>query len=197
MASYPKAFNDLVDSFKRLPGIGGKSAERLTYYVLSMDKEYVDDFSTALKKIHEDIHYCKVCGNICEDEICDICDDEHRDHQTICIVESPRDVFAMEKVKEYNGVYHVLHGTMSIMDGKTIEDLNIETLFKRLDNVQEIIIATNPTREGETTALYLAKLLSKRNITTSRIANGLPIGSNIDYADEMTLLKSLEGRKKI
>lgn len=197
MASYPKAFNDLVDSFKRLPGIGGKSAERLTYYVLSMDKEYVEDFSLALKKLQEDIHYCKVCGNICEGDVCDICRDEHRDHKTICIVESPRDVFAMEKVKEYHGVYHVLHGTMSIMDGKTIEDLNIETLFNRLDNVEEVIIATNPTREGETTALYLAKLLSKRNITTSRIANGLPIGSNIDYADEMTLLKSLEGRKKI
>src|SRR5699024_582834 len=137
-------------------------------------------------------------GHICENEYCDICLDPDRDQSTICIVEDPKDVFAMEKVKEYRGLYHVLHGSVSIMEGKTIEDLNIASLFDRLDdNVKEIIIATNPTRDGETTALYLAKLLAKKNINTSRIANGLPIGSNIDYADELTLLKSLEGRKKI
>ena len=196
--NYPSAFNDLVDCFKRLPGIGGKSAERLAYYVLSMDHSYVEEFSNVLKTFQDKIHYCKVCGNICEDDLCEICQDESRDKSTICIVESPKDVFAMEKVKEYQGVYHVLHGTMSIMDGKTIDDLNITSLFDRLDeNTKEVIIATNPTREGETTALFLAKLLAKRNINTSRIANGLPIGSNIDYADELTLLKSLEGRKKI
>ena len=121
-----------------------------------------------------------------------------RDHSTICVVESPKDVFAMEKVKEYHGLYHVLHGTISIIDGKTMDDLNIQSLFNRLDDqIKEVIIATNPTREGETTALFLSKLLNKKNITTSRIANGLPIGSNIDYADELTLLKSLEGRKKM
>lgn len=196
--NYPKAFNDLVDCFKRLPGIGGKSAERLAYYVLSMDKKYVQEFSDVLSTFQEDIQYCKKCGHICEGELCEICKDDSRDQTTICIVESPKDVFAMEKVKEYRGLYHVLHGTMSIMDGKTLEDLNVSTLFERLDDtIQEVIIATNPTREGETTALYLAKLLSKKNIPTSRIANGLPIGSNIDYADELTLLKSLEGRKKI
>ena len=196
--NYPQAFQDLVDCFKRLPGIGGKSAERLVYHILSMDKKYVDEFAEALVTIQDKIHYCKKCGHICENEYCDICLDPDRDQSTICIVEDPKDVFAMEKVKEYRGLYHVLHGSVSIMEGKTIEDLNIASLFDRLDdNVKEVIIATNPTRDGETTALYLAKLLAKKNINTSRIANGLPIGSNIDYADEVTLLKSLEGRKKI
>lgn len=196
--NYPQAFQDLVDCFKRLPGIGGKSAERLVYHILSMDKKYVDEFAEALATIQNKIHYCKKCGHICENEYCDICLDPDRDQSTICIVEDPKDVFAMEKVKEYRGLYHVLHGSVSIMEGKTIEDLNIDSLFDRLDdNVKEVIIATNPTRDGETTALYLAKLLAKKNINTSRIANGLPIGSNIDYADELTLLKSLEGRKKI
>lgn len=196
--NYPQAFQDLVDCFKRLPGIGGKSAERLVYHILAMDKKYVDEFAEALATIQNSIHYCKKCGHICENEYCDICLDPDRDQSIICIVEDPKDVFAMEKVKEYRGLYHVLHGSVSIMDGKTIEDLNIASLFERLDdNVKEVIIATNPTRDGETTALYLAKLLAKKNINTSRIANGLPIGSNIDYADELTLLKSLEGRKKI
>lgn len=196
--NYPQAFQDLVDCFKRLPGIGGKSAERLAYHVLSMDKKYVDEFADAIGNIQNKIHYCKKCGHICEGELCDICLDPDRDQTTICIVEDSKDVFAMEKVKEYRGLYHVLHGAMSIMDGKTMEDLNITSLFDRLgDSIEEVIIATNPTRDGETTALFLAKLLAKRNINTSRIANGLPIGSNIDYADELTLLKSLEGRKKI
>ncbi|WP_027089248.1 recombination mediator RecR [Thomasclavelia saccharogumia] len=196
--NYPEAFQDLVDCFKRLPGIGNKSAERLTYYVLSMEKEYVNDFSKAIGNIQDKIHYCKKCGHICEGEICDICMDPNRDQSIICVVEESKDVFAMEKIKEYNGLYHVLHGTMSIMEGKTIDDLNIDSLFERLDDsIKEVIIATNPTRDGETTALYLAKLLAKRKINASRIANGLPIGSNIDYADELTLLKSLEGRKKI
>ena len=196
--NYPRSFQNLVDCFKRLPGIGGKSAERLAYYILSMDKEYVDDFSKTLASIHDNIHYCKKCGHICEGDICEICQDPTRDQTTICVVESPKDVFAMEKLKEYHGLYHVLHGTISIMDGKTIDDLNIQSLFERLnENIKEVIIATNPTRDGETTALFLAKLLAKQNIPASRIANGLPMGSNLDYADELTLLKSLEGRKKL
>lgn len=195
---YPQPFTDLVECFKRLPGIGSKSAERLTYYILSMDKIYVQEFSEVLHTFQDKIHYCKKCGHICEGDICEICKDETRDQSTICVVESPKDVFAMEKVREYHGLYHVLHGTISMIEGKTIDDLNINSLFERLDErVKEVIIATNPTREGETTALFLAKLLAKRNIEVSRIANGLPIGSNIDYADELTLLKSLEGRQKM
>lgn len=195
---YPTSFEELVECFKLLPGIGGKGAERLVYHVLDMDEEQVQRFSKALLDLKHHIRYCKKCGHICEDDYCDICKDPSRDQSTICVVESPKDVFAMEKLKEYHGLYHVLHGTMSIMDGKTIDDLNIQTLFERLDDcIQEVIIATNPTREGETTALFLAKLLSKKNISATRIANGLPIGSNLDYADELTLLKSLEGRKKM
>lgn len=195
---YPYTFEELVESFKQLPGIGTKGAERFVYHVLEMDKEQVQRFAKTLIDFKENIKYCKKCGHICEDDICDICKDELRDQSIICIVESPKDVFAMEKLKEYRGLYHVLHGTISIMDGKTIEDLNIQTLFDRInENIQEVIIATNPTREGETTALFLAKFLSKKNVNVTRIANGLPIGSNLDYADELTLLKSLEGRKKI
>ncbi|WP_028042589.1 recombination mediator RecR [Candidatus Stoquefichus massiliensis] len=195
---YPSSFEELVECFKMLPGIGTKGAERMVYHVLEMDFEHVQRFSSALVDFKTNIRYCKKCGHICEGEICEICDDETRDQSTICVVESPKDVYAMEKLKEYHGLYHVLHGTMSIMDGKTIEDLNIQSLFDRLnENIQEVIIATNPTREGETTALFLAKLLAKHNIPASRIANGLPIGGNLDYADELTLLKSLEGRKKL
>lgn len=195
---YPQSFEELVECFKLLPGIGNKGAERMVYHVLDMDEKQVQRFSKAIVDFKENIRYCQKCGHICEDDLCDICKDPSRDQSTICVVESPKDVFAMEKLKEYHGLYHVLHGTMSIMDGKTIEDLNIQTLFDRLnDDIQEVIIATNPTREGETTALFLAKLLAKKNISATRIANGLPMGSNLDYADELTLLKSLEGRKKI
>ena len=195
---YPKTFEELMECFKMLPGIGAKGAERMAYHVLSMNDDQVNRFSHALTDFKKKIHYCKVCGHICEDDVCEICKDEERDHHTICIVESPKDVFAMDKLKEFHGVYHVLGGTISIMDGKTMDDLNIQSLLDRLDeNTKEVIIATNPTREGETTALFLAKLLNKKNITISRIANGLPIGSSLDYADELTLLRSLEDRKKI
>lgn len=195
---YPNSFNQLIECFKMLPGIGNKGAERMVYSIMNMDEEQVNQFSEALTNFKKKIHYCKKCGHICEDDLCDICKDETRDQSVICIVESSKDVFAMEKLKEYHGLYHVLHGTISIMDGKTMDDLNINSLFDRInDQTKEIIIATNPTREGETTALFLAKLLSKENINVTRIANGLPMGSNIDYADELTLLKSLEGRKKI
>ena len=184
---YPTSFEELLECFKMLPGIGTKGAERMVYHVLQMDQDKVERFSHALVDFKKQIHYCKICGHICDDEICDICKDQTRDQSTICVVESPKDVFAMEKLKEYHGLYHVLHGTMSIMDGKTIDDLNIHSLFQRLNSdIKEVIIATNPTREGETTALFLAKLLAKENIPASRIANGLPIGSNLDYADELT-----------
>ena len=196
--NYPQSFDELVECLKMLPGIGTKGAERLVYHILEMDQQQVKRFSNALIDFKDNIQYCKKCGHICEDDVCEICQDPTRDQSTICIVESPKDVFAMEKLKEYHGLYHVLHGTISIMDGKTIDDLNIQPLFERLnDQIKEVIIATNPTREGETTALFLAKLLSKKNIPATRIANGLPIGSSLDYADELTLLKSLEGRKKI
>lgn len=196
--NYPESFENLVNCFKRLPGIGTKSAERMAYQILEMDSKYVQEFGDVLKTFQDSIQYCKKCGHVCQGDYCDICLDNSRDTKTICVVESPKDVYAMEKIKEYKGVYHVMHGTMSLLDGRTLEDLNILTLFDRIDETtKEVIIATNPTREGETTALYLAKLLVAKNIPTSRIANGLPIGSNIDYADELTLLRSLEGRNKL
>ena len=194
---YPDSFEELVDCFKMLPGIGKKAAERLTYHMLNVDVIDVQRFSKALLDFKSNISYCKKCGHICEDDLCDICKDTSRDQQTICVVESPKDVFAMEKLKEYKGLYHVTHGTMSIMDGKTIDDLNVATLFDRLDNVKEVILATNPTREGETTALFLAKLLSKYDVNVTRIANGLPIGSNLDYADELTLIKAMDNRQEM
>lgn len=195
--NYPETFQELIDCFKRLPGIGNKNAERLAYHILNMKKEDVDHFANTLQKAKVKIKHCTRCGNICEDELCEICKDSSRDQTMICVVENSKDIYAMEKMKEYKGLYHVLHGAVSIMDGIMIEDLNILSLLNRLENVQEIIIATNPTRNGETTALYLAKLLENKNIKVTRIANGLPIGSNLDYADEMTLLKSFEGRTKI
>ena len=197
MLQYPESFQQLIDCFKQLPGIGNKNAERLAYHVLSMKEDDTEHFAKALISVKENIHYCKQCGNICEDDSCEICKDQTRDVSMICVVETPKDIYAMEKMKEYKGLYHVLHGVVSIMDGVMIEDLNIISLLNRLENVHEVIIATNPTRNGETTALYLSKLLSNKNVNVTRIANGLPIGSNLDYADELTLLKSFEGRRKI
>ncbi len=197
MIQYPKTFQELINCFKKFPGIGNKNAERLAYHLLNMKKEEITHFASILSKLETEIQYCKVCGNISENEICDICCDQSRDQSMICVVENPKDIYAMEKMREYNGLYHVLHGVVSIMDGITIEDLNIVSLLGRLDNVNEVIIATNPTRNGETTSLYLAKLLENKNINVTRIANGLPIGGNLDYADELTLLRAFEGRKKL
>jgi recombination protein RecR len=196
--AYPKSFEKLIECFKMLPGIGNKGAERMAYHVLEMDQSQVKRFSDALIDFKKNINHCKICGHICEGDTCDICSDDSRDKSMICVVESPKDVFAMEKLKEYHGLYHVLGGTISIMDGKTADDLNIDSLFDRInDDIKEVIIATNPTREGETTALYLAKLLDAKGVNVSRIANGLPVNSSLDYADDLTLLRSFEGRQKI
>lgn len=195
---YPKVFEDVVESFMKLPGVGHKSAQRLAYHLLTMKQDDINSFSKSLLELGNHIKYCKICGHMSDTDICYICSDDTRNIDTICVVENFQDVYAMEKIREYNGLYHVLNGTVSMLEGRSIEDLNIFTLMDRInENIDEIIIATNPTREGETTALYLAKLLETKNVKTSRIANGLPIGSNIDYADELTLLRSLEGRTKI
>lgn len=196
---YPEAFLQLLECFKHLPGIGSKSAERLVYHVLNMKEEYVEEFADALVNLKANIHFCEKCGHLTDDKICEICEDEERDQTMIMVVEKPQDVYAMEKIKEYRGLYHVLHGVVSMMDGIGIEDLNIQPLLKRIEKqeIKEVIIATNLTREGETTALYLARLLQEYDVQVTRIARGLPIGGNIDYADELTLIKSLEGRTKI
>lgn len=194
-----KSINNLIDAFARLPGVGHKSSEKMAYSVLDMDEETVDIFCDALKDVKQKIHHCPICGTFTEDDICEICSDSSRDKSKIVVVSYPKDVNAFEKLGTYKGQYHVLGGVLSAVNGVGVEDLNIESLIKRIkeDKVQEIIIATNPTTEGETTALYLAKILEDLNINISRLAYGLPMGGHLEYADSLTLSKALEGRKKI
>lgn len=193
-----KSIEELIDAFHKLPGIGLKTAEKLAYGVLKMDEESVNNFSKALKDIKTNIHPCPICGNYTEDELCEFCSDINRDKQTIIVVSSPLDIPGFEKIGTYNGVYHVLGGTISALNGVDVDDLNISSLLKRIknDQIKEIILATNPTIDGETTALYIAKLLENENVKVSRLAYGLPIGGHLEYADSLTLSKALEGRKK-
>lgn len=195
---YPKKFALMVDQFQRLPGVGAKTAERYAFDVLEWTQADIERMAASLIEMKEQIHACEVCGNLAEDSKCPVCEDAARDHNIICVVQSPRDVIAMEKTNEYNGVYHVLNGVISTSKGILPEDINIQGLIDRInEDTKEVIIATNPTVEGETTALYLAKRLEQYPITITRIAHGLPMGGHLDYADELTLIKALEGRKKM
>ncbi len=194
-----KALVRLQESLAKLPSIGKKSAERMAFAMLEMEDEDLNEFADAIKDLKTKIHQCPICGNITEDDECYICKDDSRDRETILVVSSPKDVIAFENAEGYHGLYHVLGGTISISKGKGIEDLNISSLLKRVenDNIKEIIIATNPTVDGETTALYLAKLLENKGVKVTRLAYGLPMGGNLDYADALTLAKAIEGRRKI
>lgn len=194
-----KALIRLQESLSKLPSVGKKSAERMAFAMLEMDDEDLNEFSDAIKELKAKIHLCPICGHITEDDVCDICADKDRDQSTLMVVSSPKDVIAFENAEGYHGLYHVLGGTISISKGKGIDDLNIDSLLKRVDsgNIKEIIIATNPTVDGETTALYLAKLLDGKNVNVTRLAYGLPMGGNLDYADALTLTKAIEGRRKI
>jgi len=194
-----KSVTKLIESFSRLPGVGHKSAEKMAYSVLEMADEDVEMFSEALIELKRNVHHCPICGAYTEDDVCEICNDENRDKTKIIVVSYPKDVASFERLGVYNGRYHVLGGVLSAVNGVGINDLNIYGLEKRIkeDNVQEIIIATNPTTEGETTALYLARILEKDNINVTRLAYGLPMGGHLEYADSLTLSKALEGRKKI
>ena len=194
-----KSVTKLVDSFSKLPGVGHKSAEKMAYSVLEMQDEDVEMFSDALKELKRNVHHCPICGNYTEDDVCEICQDENRDKTKIIVISYPKDVASFERLGVYNGRYHVLGGVLSAVNGVGINDLNIVDLEKRIkdDGVQEIIIATNPTTEGETTALYLAKILENKNVNVTRLAYGLPMGGHLEYADSLTLSKALEGRKKI
>lgn len=194
-----KSIENLINAFHKLPGVGLKSAERMAYSVLKMDSEDVNDFANSLLDVKNNIHNCKKCGNYTENEYCEYCEDKSRDKQTIIVVSNALDINGFEKIGTYKGLYHVLGGTLSAMNGVGIEDLNISSLIKRIDDdqVKEIILATNPTIDGETTALYLAKLLENKNVNVSRLAYGLPMGGHLEYADSLTLSKALEGRKKI
>lgn len=194
-----KSVTKLIESFSRLPGVGHKSAEKMAYSVLEMADEDVEMFSEALIELKRNVHHCPICGAYTEDDVCEICSDENRDKTKIIVVSYPKDVASFERLGVYSGRYHVLGGVLSAVNGVGISDLNIDSLEKRIkeDNVQEIIIATNPTTEGETTALYLARILEKDNVNVTRLAYGLPMGGHLEYADSLTLSKALEGRKKI
>ncbi len=195
---YPGKFEDLIEAFRHLPGVGIKTAERYAFTALEWDEETLDAFIRALDALHGGIRKCSVCGNLSDDDKCMICRDDTRNPNVICVVQSPKDVIAMEKTKEYNGVYHVLNGVINTAKGVMPQDLNIKSLLDRVnDDTEEVVLATNPTVEGETTALYLAKLLETKNINVTRIAHGLPMGGHLDYADELTLIKAFEGRKKM
>lgn len=189
----------LVEQFERLPGIGYKSAQRLAYYVLGLSKEEVKQLADSILDAHEKIHTCKVCCNLTDQELCSICRNPSRDHSTICVVENPRDVIAMERTRDYNGSYHVLHGVISPLNGVGPDQLRIKELLDRVrgDTVKEVIMATNPTVEGEATAMYVSRLLKPLGVKVTRLAYGIPVGGDLEYADEVTLSRALEGRSEL
>ncbi len=196
---YPEPISKLIDSFMKLPGIGPKTAARLAFFVLSMKEEDVLSFSKALVDARRNLSYCSVCGNITDVDPCHICTDKQRDHSIICVVQDTKDVIAMEKMRDYNGMYHVLQGAISPMDGIGPEDINVASLLVRLhdESVQELILATNSTIEGEATAMYISRLVKPSGIRATRIAHGLPVGGDLEYADEVTLSKAMEGRREL
>ena len=189
----------LAEQFAKLPGIGMKTAQRLAYHIMTMSDSEAEAFAKAILHAHRTVHGCAVCQNFTDMTVCPICSDETRDHSIICVVESPKDVAAFERTREYKGVYHVLHGLISPIDGITPDKLKISELVKRLsgDDVSEVIMATNPTPEGEATAIYISRLLKPLGVKVTRLAFGLPIGANLEYADEITLFKALENRNEI
>ena len=190
---------NLIDKFERMQGIGHKTAQRMAFYVLGLSKEEAEDFARAITDAHTKIKQCKICCDLADDDLCPICKSEARDKSTICVVEDPRDVAAIERTHEYNGTYHVLHGAISPMDNVGPDQIRIKELLARLSNeeVQEVIMATNPTVEGEATAMYISRLLKPMGITVSRLAYGVPVGADLAYADEVTLSRAIEGRSLI
>ncbi|MGN1413112.1 MAG: recombination mediator RecR [Anaerovoracaceae bacterium] len=199
MRQYPKPLEILINELSKLPGIGGKTAQRLAFHILSLDDREAEQLASSILRAKREMRYCSVCGNLTDTDPCRICSDPARRQDVICVVESPRDVAAMERIREYNGLYHVLHGVISPMEGIGPEDINLKSLIARLQasDVKELIVATNPNIEGEATAMYIARLIKPAGIKVSRIAHGIPVGGDLEYADEVTLLKSLEGRRQL
>ena len=197
MNYYAKPLSRLISELGRLPGIGGKTAQRLAFHILSMDDEEAESIAHAIINAKKNMKYCSVCGNLTDQDPCSICKDPKRENDVICVVENPRDVLAMERIKEFHGKYHVLHGAISPMEGIGPDDINLRSLIVRLqqEDVKELILATNPNIEGEATAMYIAKLVKPSGIKVSRIAHGIPVGGDLEYADEETLLKAVEGRR--
>ena len=199
MQYFPAALQDLADQFARLPGIGGKTAQRLAFYVLGLPMEEAQAFAEAIVEAKRTVHTCPVCQNLTDREICPICNDNARDRSVICVVAEAKDVIAMERSREFTGVYHVLHGVISPLNHITQDDIRIKELLQRVasGNVKEVIMATNPDTEGEATAMYISRLLRPMEVKVTRLAYGVPVGSQLEYADEVTLSRALEGRQEI
>ena len=199
MHYFPVALQDLADQFARLPGIGGKTAQRLAFHILGLPIDEAQSFADAILRAKNEVHTCPVCQNLTDRELCPICDDGMRDHGLICVVAEPKDVIAMERSREFRGVYHVLHGVISPLNHVTQDDIKIRELLHRAASgtVREIIMATNPDTEGEATAMYISRLLRPMEIKVTRLAYGIPVGSQLEYADEVTLSRALEGRQEI
>lgn len=200
MSQYARPLAALIRELSKLPGIGGKTAQRLAFHILSLADKEANALAESITRAKAEMKYCSVCGNLTDTDPCEICSDASRDHTTICVVEQAKDVAAMERMKEYRGVYHVLHGAISPMDGIGPEDINLKQLIVRLqqnDDVKEVILATNPTIEGEATAMYTARLIKPAGIKCTRIAHGIPVGGDLEYTDEVTLSKAIEGRNEL
>lgn len=199
MHYFPAALQDLADQFARLPGIGGKTAQRLAFYILSLPMDEAQEFADTILKAKQTVHTCPVCQNLTDREICSICEDAGRNQNVICVVADPKDVIAMERSHEFNGVYHVLHGVISPLNHISQDDIRIRELLHRVasGNVTEVIMATNPDAEGEATAMYISRLLRPMEIKVTRLAYGVPVGSQLEYADEITLSRALEGRQEM
>lgn len=199
MNYYGDPITRLIEELASLPGIGGKSAQRIAFHIINMPKDRVDSLSEAIKSAKENVRYCSLCCNLTDDDPCPICSNEKRNKNMIMVVEDPRDMAAYEKTKEFNGVYHVLHGAISPMTGIGPSDIKIKELLERMksDTIEEVILATNPNVEGEATAMYISRLLKPLEIKVTRIANGVPVGGDLEYVDEITLSRALEGRREM
>ncbi len=196
---YSDTVNKLINQFEKLPGIGHKTAVRLAFYILEAPEDVAKEMSKTLIEAKENVKFCSICYNLTEKDPCDICSDKKRDDSTICVVENVKDVIAMEKTHEYKGLYHVLHGAISPMNNISAGDIKIKELLSRLsdDKIKEVILATNPTVEGEATAMYISRLIKPLGINVTRIAHGIPVGGDLEYTDEITLIKALEGRREM
>lgn len=199
MQFFPAGLQNLTDAFARLPGIGSKTAQRLAFHVLSLPMEEAQDFADAILEAKRTVKTCPVCQNLTDRELCPICDDDARDHSLVCVVAEPKDVIAMERSREYRGVYHVLHGVISPLNHVTQDDIRVKELLERVaqGDIREVIMATNPDTEGEATAMYISRLLRPMEVKVTRLAYGIPVGSQLEYADEVTLTRALEGRQEI
>ena len=199
MQFFPATLQNLADQFARLPGVGSKTAQRLAFHVLSLPDGEAEEFANAILEAKKQVHTCPVCQNLTDRELCPICDDDTRDHSVVCVVADPKDVIAMERSREYRGVYHVLHGVISPLNHVTQDDIRIRELLKRVSQgeIKEVIMATNPDTEGEATAMYISRLLRPMEVKVTRLAYGMSVGSQLEYADEVTLTRALEGRQEM